>query len=198
MADTPETSHENAHRKGVSDPMPTSDLEAWFVREVLPLEAALTQFLYQNWRNKAEIPDLLQDVYLKVFAAAQKALPQSTRGFVFTTAQNLLIDRMRRDKIVPIEMVADLDALNTAADEPGPDRKVMARDELRRLQQAIARLPPRCREALLMKQIEGLSRREIAVRMGISENTAKWYLSDGLRALTDMLYGEDAPKAGRS
>ena len=88
------------------------------------------------------------------------------KPFVFTTARNLLIDRVRREQIVPIEAVADLDALGIAADEPGPDRSVIAREELRRLQAALDRLPPRCREAVVLQQIEGLSRREIASAHG--------------------------------
>lgn len=170
--------------------MSAPELQAWFVREVLPLEAGLTQFLRHNWRNKSDIADLLQEIYLRVFDAAQKERPENTRSFVFATAQNLIIDRVRREKIVPIEAVAELDSLLIPADEPRPDNAVIARDELRRVQNALDHLPARCREALVMKQVNGLSRREIASRMGISEKTVKWYLADGLRLLADILYGE--------
>ena len=47
----------------------------------------------------------------------------------------------------------------------------MAREELRRLQAAIDRLPPRCREAVVLARIEELPGREIARRMGINEAT---------------------------
>jgi RNA polymerase sigma factor (sigma-70 family) len=190
MVETPEANHDVTNLQGAGGQMHASELEGWFVNEVLPLEAALMQFLRYNWRNQADIADLLQDVYLKVFEAAQKQLPDVTRSFVFATAQNLLIDRVRRAKIVPIEAVTDLDILPVAADEPAVDQALMARDELRRVQDALNRLGPRSREAILLKQVDGLSRREIAARMQISENTAKWYLSDGLRTLANILYGE--------
>ena len=91
---------------------------------------------------------------------------------------------------MPIEAVADLEALSLAMDEPGPDRVVMARDDLRRVQAALDHLPPRSRDVIVMKQIEGLSRREIADRLGISEETVKWHLANGMAALAEILYGE--------
>src|SRR6185437_5228285 len=118
---------------------------------VLPLEAALMQFLQHNWRNKNDIADLRQEVYVRVFDAAKKEIPARTRQFVFATARNLLITRIRDESVVPIEAVADLDALNVAKDEPGPERSAAARDELRRLQSALERLPPRCRQAVILR-----------------------------------------------
>ena len=192
MADTRERGCEDLRFAGA--PMSAPDLQAWFVREVLPLEAQLTQFLRHNWRNRSDIADLLQEIYLRVFDAAQRERPENTRAFVFATAQNLIIDRVRREKIVPIEAVAEMDQLLVPADDPSPDHAVIARDELRRVQGALDHLPARCREALVMKQVNGLSRREIAHRMGISEKTVKWYLADGLRLLADILYGESTRK----
>ncbi len=198
MADIPETTRDNADVGSAGGAMRASELEAWFVREVLPLEAVLTQFLRKNWRNREDVSDLVQDIYLRVFEAAQKQIPDATRLFVFTTAHNLLIDRVRHEKIVPIETVAELDALQVAADDPAPDRAVIARDELRHLYAALDHLPPRAREAILLKQVEGLSRAEIAVRMGITESTAKWHLSDGLRQLANVLYGEPEKLGSRT
>jgi RNA polymerase sigma factor (sigma-70 family) len=190
MADTmgPRSEDADLRRAAIS----ASDVDDWFAREVLPLEAGLTQFLHHNWRNKSDIEDLLQDVYVRVYDAASKQIPEAARQFVFTTARNLLIDRVRREHVVPIEAVADLGALGVAIEEPWPDRVVIARDELRRLQSALDRLPRRCREAVVLRQVNGLSRREIALRMGIGEETVKEYVAEGVRALADMLYGEAA------
>ena len=198
MAETPEIDRDQTNLRDAGEPMRASELEEWFVNEVLPLEAALMQFLRYNWRNQADIGDLLQEIYLKVFEAAQKKRPDVTRPFVFATARNLLINHIHRTKIVPIEAVADLESLPVAADEPTSDQALIARDELRRVQGALEKLSPRSRQAILMKQVEGLSRREIAERMQISENTVKWYLSDGLRALANALYGEPQNLRGRT
>ena len=146
--------------------MTGSDLEAWFVDEVLPLEAILMKFLRRNCRNPGDLADLRQEVYVRVYEAARERIPDHARAFVFATARNLLINRVKREQIVAIEAVADLDSLEIAIDEPGPDRAVMAREELRRLQDALDHLPPRSRQAVVMKQVEGLSRREIASAHG--------------------------------
>lgn len=169
-----------------------SEIDSWFVRKVLPLEAVLVQYLHHNWRSKADIRDLLHDVYVRVYQAAQKELPDNAKSFVFTTARNLLITRARQENVVSIEAVADLDTLDVANDEPGPERNAIARDELRRLQVALDSLAPRCREALLLRRVEGLSRSEIAQRMGIGEHTVKEYLTSAMWMLADTLYGERA------
>ncbi|HSZ75752.1 MAG TPA: RNA polymerase sigma factor [Rhizomicrobium sp.] len=149
------------------------------------------QYLRRHWRDGSEVADLRQEVYTRICEAAQKEIPHPpAKPFVFAVARNLLADRIRRDHVVTIEAVADLDALNVAVDQPGPDRNAIARDQLRRVQGALNRLPPRCREAVMLKKIEGLSVREIAVRMGIAENTVDRHLTDGARALADMLFGE--------
>ncbi len=119
------------------------------------------------------MPILRQDVVLVYEAFAACALPhRPSRQFLFTTARNHLINRVRREQIVPIEAAVDLDALEVAIETPGLHRTVLARDELRRLQLALDRLPPRCREIVIMGQIEGLTGREIAA---ISKASAEGY-----------------------
>jgi RNA polymerase sigma factor (sigma-70 family) len=189
MADKPE-SRGNLESPSIGAGEAMSEIKAWFIREVLPLEADLMQFLRHNWRNESDIADLRQDIYVRVYEAANTEVPLSARAFVFATARNLLIDRVRRARVVPIEAATEPDVLDIAGDEPGPDRSVQARDELRRLSDAVDKLPPRTREAFVMRQIQGLSRREIADRMGIAEKTVKRHLEDGVRALADILYSE--------
>jgi RNA polymerase sigma factor (sigma-70 family) len=197
MADATRAGREDPeHRPGVETLLP--EVRVWFVREVLPLEADLMQFLHHNWRNKSDIADLRQDVYVRVLEHAQREIPERTRHFVFITARNLLIDRVRREHIVPFDAVADVDALGLAMDAPGPDRNAMARDELRKLHIALERLPSRSREAVVLKRIEGLTGREIAARMGISEAAVSKHIDNGICTLADILYGEPAEKRRRT
>jgi len=167
------------------------ELKLWFVREVLSLEADLMQFLRHHGRNRSDLNDLRQEVYLRAYESAAERLPQSTRPFVFAIARNILVDQFRRERIIPIDGVPDSDAIEIPTDEPGPDRSAIARDELRRLYAALDRLPPRCREALVMRRVDQLSRREIAQRMGVAEKTVKRHLNDGLRLLVALLYADD-------
>ena len=177
--------------------MSQSEVDAWFVREVLPLEASLMQYLAHNWENKSEIPDLRQEIYARVCEAARHQFPHSARSFLFATARNFLIDLVRHSRVVQIEAMADLETLDIASDQPGPEREVSAREELRAVHAAIRRLPPRCQETVVLRKVEGLSLREISVRMNISEKTVERHLTEGLRSLADVLFGETKPRAGR-
>jgi RNA polymerase sigma factor (sigma-70 family) len=188
MADLSDTGFENADLRRHDAVMATHEVEAWFIREVLPLEAALTQFLRRGWRSNNDIEDLCHDVFVHVYEAAQREIPNPAKSFVFATARNLLIDRVRRENVVSIEAVADMEALGTADDEPGPDRSAIARQELRRLQTALDRLPRKQRETVVMRKIDGLSRPEIAARLGVAEATVSRYLEQGMDALTDLFF----------
>ncbi len=172
-------------------------LKAWFVREVLPLEAVLIQYLSRGGRSKSDVEDLRQDLYMRVCLAAQQELPRATRPFVFKIARNLLIDRVRHEQVVPIDQAENLEDLNIAIDEPTPDRTVIARQELRRLQRILDKLPERFRNAIVMRKVEGLSVREISERTGAAEKTVEKHLTEGMRALAEELY-RDTAETGRS
>jgi RNA polymerase sigma factor (sigma-70 family) len=188
MAKTTDMDRDRAPTRDFGARMSTPELRAWFVREVVPLEPILMQYLQHNWRNQSDIVDLRQEVYMRVFEAARTQIPERTRQFVFTTARNLLINRVLHEQVVPIEAVADLEALEIAKDAPDPEHSTIVRDELRRLQTALDDLPPRCRQAIVLRKIENLSIDEIAQRMGVGEKTVKTHLTNGVRALTEALY----------
>jgi RNA polymerase sigma factor (sigma-70 family) len=188
MTDTIDGSPEGAGDWCSSRLASLSGIRVWFAENVLPLEAALVQFSRRNWRDKSEVEDMLQDVYVRVFEAACREIPRSPKQFVFTTAHNLLINRFRQQQVVPIDAVADLETLEIAAEDPTPDRIAMAHEEFRLLQAAIDLLPPRCREAIVLGRVEGLTGREIAQRMGVSEAAVSKHLARGLSALSDTLH----------
>jgi len=190
MGERPDTTGEAANRGFSGVNTLETEVDAWFVREILPLEASLMQYLHHNWRNRSEISDIRQEIYVRVYEAAKQGFPDRVKPFLFTTARNLLINRVRHAQIVPIEAVADLDALEVASEVPGPDRVVQARDELRLLQAALDKLPSRWRTAVILQRVEGLSRKQIAERMGVTEASAAKYLADGICALVSKFYGD--------
>ena len=196
MAKTPENGCEGGKPPGHGASCGALDVNAWFVREVLPLEAAVKRFLHRGWRNDSDVGDMCQDVFVRVYEAARTEVPCPAKPFVFAIARNLLINRLRREQIVSIEAVTDLDSLGLAADEPPPDRTVLARQELRRLQTALDHLPSRWREVVLLRKIEGLSRREIAQRLGLAESTVAQHLAAGIAALVNI-FQDSPPDSGR-
>jgi RNA polymerase sigma factor (sigma-70 family) len=188
-----------AGRKGGSRGKAATDdaVSAWFIREIVPHEAVLMRYLRRNWRNESDIADLRQEVYARLFDAARDRIPDEARRFLIVTARNLLIDLVRHERIVPIETVADIELLEVPTDAAGPERETAARSELRRLQEALDRLPPRTREAIILTYVDELKIREIAARMGVAKSTASTHLTSGLRALVDMLYGDSADRGAK-
>lgn len=194
MADISDTGSESNDLRHAGSAMSAQAARDWFVREVLPLETILVLFLRRNRVAASEIADLRQEVYARVFESARNQIPESARAFLLITARNLLIDRVRREQVVPIEAVADLELLDVATNDAGPERAAIARDALRRLQTAIDHLPRRARQAVVLSKVEGLTRREIAQQMGIAEDTVRQHLMHGMRMLADVLYGQDGAR----
>jgi RNA polymerase sigma-70 factor (ECF subfamily) len=189
MADRPDIDGDAALRTA-GEGANAAELKLWFVDEVLPLEAMLLQFLRRSIAGAADVEDIRQDVYMRLYQAARRQIPKPTKPLLFKIARDLLVDRARRQQIVSIEAIESIEALNFAIDEPAPDRTVIAREELRRLQIALDRLPARLRQAIIMRKIECLSTREIAMRLGIADKTVEKHLTEGVRALANILYRE--------
>jgi RNA polymerase sigma-70 factor (ECF subfamily) len=165
-------------------------VDAWFVREVLAHEPALMRFLHRNWRDHDEVSDLRQEIYVRVYEAAARQLPDSPKSFLFATARNLLADRVRRQRIVSITAVGDLEQLNVLEDELDPDRWFSGREALARLARALDRLPDRCREVVWLRRVEDLPQKEIARRLGISEKTVEKHIAKGSRLMADHFHAE--------
>ncbi len=166
-----------------------ADLNAWFCGQVLPLEGALTRFIQRNWRTEDDIVELRQDVYEKALNGARAALPGNTKAYLFAIARNHLINSAVRARIVSFDLIADLENVEPAIDVFAADRLMDARDQLRRAHAGINALPPRCREVVRLRKVEGLSTREAAERLGVGIHTIERQLTMGMRALVDFMLG---------
>jgi len=166
-----------------------NSLNAWFCREVLPLEPGLMRFIRRHWRDTAEVPDLRQEIYERVLTGASREIPGHVPHYVFMIAKNHMINRARRARIIQFDVVADLEAVVVDADVLTPERQLSAREELQKVQAGLHRLPPRCREVIELRKIEGLSTREVAERLRIGINTVEQQTTHGMRALSDFMLG---------
>lgn len=164
-------------------------LRAWFAEQILPHEAALLRFIHRHSRADDDSVDIRQEIYERALKGARHELPQSARAYLFAIARNALIDRARRERVVSFEHMADLDALTLDPDMFATERHFDARDELRRAMEGLERLPPRCREVVRLRKVEGLSIRETADRLGIGHHTVERQLTLGMRALADFMLG---------
>ena len=164
-------------------------LDEWFVTEILPHEGMLVRYLTRVWPNSAEVLDLRQDIYVRVYESARRALPTSPKAFLFATARNLMTDRIRHSRVVFIDSTQDLDNLNVLIDEISPERRLSARQELRVLAQAFDLLSEKCRNVVWLRRVEGLSQRETARRLGLHEGAVESQLARGVRVLAQAVFG---------
>jgi RNA polymerase sigma-70 factor (ECF subfamily) len=170
--------------------MTGESLDSWFKREILVHEAALVRFLKRAWSNSADVLDMRQDIYVRVYEAAAHARPQSPKSFLFATARNLISDRLRRKRVVSIDSVGDLDVLNVLIEDLGPERRLGAHQELRRLAQALDALPPRCREAVWLRRVFDMPQKVVAHKLGISEKTVEKHLMKGMQLLAEAVLSQ--------
>jgi RNA polymerase sigma factor (sigma-70 family) len=163
------------------------EIDDWFIEEVLPLEPFLIRLLRRNWHDVGEVADLRQEAYVRIYEAAQRERPAPVKTFLITVVRNLMIDRARRKSVVSIKMMAEVDWLNVLEDAPSPEDRVSARQELQRTQAALDQIPTRCREVIILRRVYGFSQREVAIKMGIKEETVENQVVKGMRILTDAV-----------
>ena len=158
-------------------------LDHWFITQILPHEGALMRYLARVWRNRAEHADIRQEIYARLLESAGRQLPDSPKNFLFVTARNLLADRARRERVVSIDYTQDLEGLSLLMDEISPEQRLSARQELRRLAEAFDSLSTMSRAVIWLRRVDGLSQREAAEQLGISEGSLEGFLARGMRAL---------------
>ena len=173
-------------------------LDQWFAAEILPYEGALVRFLTRVWPNSSEVPDLRQDVYVRVYESARATLPTSPKAFLFATARNLMTDRIRHSRVVFIDSTQDLESLDVLIDEISPERRLGARQELRILARAFDSLSEKCRNVIWLRRVEGLSQRQTAQRLGLQEGAVESQLARGVRVLARAVFGSGESVAARN
>lgn len=163
------------------------DVVEWVTSNFLPFEAELRVMLRRVCASPAEVDDVIQETYYKVLQMASMDHVREPRGFLVRISKNIVIDRMRRDAIVSIEAMANLEALEIADSAPSPERVALARAELRWVIGLIANLPDRCKEVFRARRIYGLSQIETAETLGISEGIVEKETMRGMALISDMI-----------
>ena len=170
-------------------PSVDDDRAHWLARHVLPHEPALRAWLRQKASLGFDIDDVVQETYAILVGKASIETIRNPKTYAFQTAYSVILQQLRRAHIVPINAVADIEALEAAVDEPSPEDTVLARNELAMIHRVIAGLPRQTRQAFVMRRIEGLSQGEIARRMKLSEHTVEKHIARGIKLLLAAVAG---------
>ncbi len=167
--------------------MTVSDERAiWLGRHVLPHEPALRAWLRRRRLGGLDIDDIIQETYTRLVAAESVSHVYDARSYAFQIAGSVVIDHLRRMKVVSIASVPDFDYLEVVSEDPSPERQVIDRDELHRLAQMIARLPGKVRDVFTLRRVHGLSQREVAARLRIAESTVEKHMARGFLLMLDQ------------
>jgi RNA polymerase sigma factor (sigma-70 family) len=156
----------------------------------LEFEGVLRACLHRYARNAADVDELLQETYthlLTAGAAKNREEIRSIRAFALTVARNVALSWLRHRQVVPIELVADLEQLELLDERSQVDEIVNSHQELALLSAAVAQLPARCRQVFTLRKVYGLSQKEIASALKISENTVEQHLAKGVRLCSAAL-----------
>ena len=143
---------------------------------------ALVRFLALKLRDSEEAQDIAQDAFYQVMRVKNAEKMEYTRAYLFQTAANLALNRIRKQNR---QERYNSDVASAANPEQegmiaSPERAAVARQQLQKVEEALNRLPKKCRRAFLLHRTRHMTYQQIAVEMGVSVSTVEKYM---IRAL---------------
>lgn len=160
-----------------------SRLNAWLITEVIPLERRLRAWLTVRFPGRSDIDDLVQETYSRMLRTPGVMLIRHPKSYLFATARNLTVDRLRRESRNCTESISEISEIIMAQiEESSKSEETEERDrKLDLLAEAIESLPERCREVIILRKQLKMSHEEIAKKLGISKNTVNAQITVGMK-----------------
>lgn len=131
----------------------------------------LQRFLTRRLNCADTAADIIQEVFLRLTQHGFNQHLSNPRAFLFQVAANLATDHQRRCRSQSNHLSEE--AIPTEIPDPSPpiETVLFNKYQVMVLKQAIAELPPKCREVFILHKFEHLSYAEVAIRLGISKST---------------------------
>jgi RNA polymerase sigma factor (sigma-70 family) len=179
-----------------TDPGQADDGARWFTEEVQPHEAKLRVYLRRRFPTLPDVDDIVQETYARLFRERRAGKRFEARSYMFPVARNVAFDIFRRSRTIAIGGLGEMAGLGGLEESPDAAECASHDQELELLQEAIRLLPPRCREVFTLRRFQGLSHREIAARLDISENTVDAQLCNAIFRCRQYLVSRGVARAG--
>ena len=166
----------------------SKDLKGLFLAHRRELQAYLTDKL----RDPDMAAELTQETFLRYAERRQsgRGAVAHERSYLYRTAHNLAIDHVRKQARQRTDALAHDDLARLPADSPSPESATDQRRKLERLRAAIEALPERTRQVFVLARLEGLTHRQVADRLEISESSVQKHLAKALRHVMQRLRPE--------
>lgn len=135
-------------------------------------------YFLKKTRNPALAEDLTQETFARLAAKGFNAADiEQKRPYLYRVAHNLFIDHLRREGRHGATQAAD-GVLEAVPDEtPSPEAVLSASQQTERMQAALMRLPLRTRQVFVLTRLDGLSYRDTARALNISESSVQKHLA---------------------
>jgi RNA polymerase sigma factor (sigma-70 family) len=139
--------------------------------------------------SRSDAEDAMQDVFLRAYGALRADdRPVTLRAWLYRVAHNRCIDQLRR----PLPAAVDLFDITRGPSLHDPLEAAERREDLRRLVADVRRLPEQQRSALLMREMEGLSYKELSEALVVSIPAVKSLLVRARIGLVEAIEARDA------
>lgn len=168
------------------------EIVSWVGAQVLPHEADVRTWLRHTGATRHEIDDIVQDAYCRIAALPSVAHIDNGRAYFFRAVRNIAIERARRARVVRLDWLTEIELANVVDNEPTAERVLAGRQELKRVERIIEALPDRCREIFRLRRIQGVSQKEIAQRLNVTENVVETQATRALQLILAALATEEA------
>jgi len=153
----------------------------------------LRAWLRSRFSAECDLDDVVQEAFVRVLRARERDEVRAPKAFLFATARNLAVDRLRRRQVVPMNSLTEIDALSVLDGGEGIPEAVARTEEIELLTRAIQSLPERCRQVLTLRKIYGLSQKAIAAQLGITEHTVEAQGAIGVRKCAEFFARHERP-----
>lgn len=151
----------------------------------------LRRFLKLRLANVADVPDLAQEVFMRLLRVQNHEDIRSPEAYLFTVASHVVHQHSQKQAATPESVdITDVFTGLQLASGDDPSAVLESSQRLQELERALQLLPPRVAMTLLLHRLVGKSIEEIALELGVAEITAKKYLAKALLHCRDVCEGE--------